>query len=232
MNNDVKIRLVVSSRNSKTGDIPQTYTTANTCPSSCWWRANGSCYAKGGRCAFHWLDKAGKGQWLSVDQLKRELKQKVVPGALIRHNVAGDLAIPATSQIDSELLSNLTNAYKGFKAYAYTHCPPNTDNLKAAKKANKAGFTVSFSCERIEAVKVVRAEGLPAVLAVASMAKNKRVIDGITFIKCPNTVDSRIKCCDCKKCANPKRKSVIVFPCHGMKWQVKTAMNSGYLLNL
>ena len=232
MNNDIKIRLVLSSKNGKTGDVPQTYTTGNTCPSSCWWRANGACYAKSGHCALHWQDKAGIGQWFTVDQLKKELKHKVVPGALIRHNVAGDIAVAGGSQIDNDLLSNLTKAYKGFKAYSYTHCPPTKDNLKAVKKANKGGFVVSFSCEKIETVKAARAAGLPAVLAVASMVKNKRVIDEITFIKCPNAVDPRVKCRDCQKCADPKRKSVIVFPCHGMKWQVKTATDSGYLLNL
>lgn len=230
MNNDLKIRFLATSKNEKTGDIPQTYSPANTCPISCWWRATGACYAKTGHCALHWQDKAGKGQWFSIDQLKKELRAKVVPKSLIRHNVAGDLAVAGTSQIDNNLLSKLTKAYKGFKAYAYTHCPPTPDNLKALKKANKSGFIVSFSCEKLEDVKKIHEANLPAVMAVATMTKNKRVVDGITFIKCPNAVDSRIKCRDCRKCADPKRKSVIVFPCHGLK--KATAIKSGYLLNL
>ena len=224
----MKIRFLATSKNKKTGDIPQTYSTGDTCPVSCFFKKTGACYAAGYPTCLHW--QVGYGQWLTIDQLKKELRQKVVPNALIRHNIAGDIAVAGTSQIDTVLLSNLTKAFNGFKAYTYTHCPPTKDNLKAVKKANKAGFVVSFSCEKMEDVKKIHKADLPAVLAVASMAKNKRVIDGITLIKCPNSCDSRIKCRDCKKCADPARKSIIVFPCHGNKRNA--AIDSGYLLNL
>lgn len=44
---------VAKSRNDKTGPMPVTTTSAETCPDACPLKSGG-CYAKGGKVAMHW----------------------------------------------------------------------------------------------------------------------------------------------------------------------------------
>ena len=63
-------------------------------------------------------------------------------------------------------------------------------------------MVINFSCDNIDTT-------VHCVLVAESM-------NDITFVKCPNSIDKKIQCKDCKMCMNKNRKSVIVFPAHGV----------------
>lgn len=205
-----KIKFIGVSKNVKTGPISQTYSSCDTCPTSCKFKNNG-CYAKMGHTLIHWKDTEVNG--VAPSEL-REVINNTYSSNIIRHNVAGDIAIPNTSDIDEKLVDMLISAYKGKKAYTYTHCVVNDRNIAIVKKAISKSFVINFSCENIEQVKKCHANNVPCVLAVASMAKDKVKKEGITFIRCmANGKD--ITCSSCKKCLVKNRKSVVVFEVHG-----------------
>ena len=89
MNNQIFIHVSTVSGNAKTGPIPVTTSSKNTCPDSCQLKGNG-CYAESGRVNMHW-QKVSKGErGLSFDDALDSIKA-LPSGSLVRHNQAGDL---------------------------------------------------------------------------------------------------------------------------------------------
>src|SRR5580765_1362747 len=81
--------LTLFSDNAKTGRIPVSTSSAQTCPEACPLKGNG-CYAQSGPLAIHWsqVTKGNRGTSFSVFlQAIRSLPS----GQLWRHNQAGDL---------------------------------------------------------------------------------------------------------------------------------------------
>lgn len=95
------------------------------------------------------------------------------------------------------------------KAYLYTHCQINEYNKALAKQSK---IIINFSCDSLAQINT----DVPCVIVAESMNKNRTRKNGITFIKCPNSYDKTIKCDNCRLCMNKHRKSVIVFPKHGV----------------
>mgnify|MGYP006970145949 CR=1 FL=1 len=78
------------SSNKKTGRMPVTTSSSDTCPSDCPLKANG-CYAKHGHLGMHWRAvDAGKrgGSWADLLAKVRKFDQ-----GIWRHNQAGDLPV-------------------------------------------------------------------------------------------------------------------------------------------
>lgn len=223
---DVKIRFVGMSKNAKTGMISQTYTTCNTCPTRCPFKENG-CYAKMGHVRLCW-DKTSE-----MGVVPKDLKKLIdsTPHTnIIRHNVAGDIAKEGTSDIDEKLVKELVKAYKGLKAYTYTHCTINERNLKIAKEAIANGFVINFSTENVASAKKAKEAGVPVVIACNTIHAKTVKKEGLTIQQCPATLDKGVTCATCGKCWNKSRKSVIAFPVHGAG--KKKAINAGFLADL
>lgn len=224
------IKFISNSKNIKTGAMSQTYTSSNTCPTSCKFKCNG-CYAKSGHCAINWrkVDK-GEGNNVTTPENLKQVVENNPCTPVIRHNVAGDIAREGTSNIDEKLVKSLINAFKGHIVYTYTHCTPNKRNITIAKEARKCNFIINFSCETKEAVEKCRANDVPAVLTVSTMSKATRRINNVTYAQCPATLHENIQCVNCGKCWKGDRKSVVVFPVHGAgKGKAKRA---GFLIEL
>ncbi|EEX69993.1 hypothetical protein MITSMUL_03124 [Mitsuokella multacida DSM 20544] len=137
---------------------------------------------------------------------------------VLRHNVAGDMCIHDTDELDGELIRDLSRAYKGVKAYTYTHASKSAENFQLIHKAAENGFVINMSCETLSQVMECRENHVPAVLAVYEWTqkdKAARRIDGITYRLCPASHDKNMTCRDCGKCWKKGRKEVIVFPVHG-----------------
>ena len=135
---------------------------------------------------------------------------------VIRHNVAGDIAKSGTSMIDTKLLDTLIEAYRGLKAYTYTHCRVDKRNIEAVKKSIKAGFVINFSVEDIKTAKKCYENNVPCVMAVNSMTKHTIKKEGLTFVQCPATYNENIHCKNCGLCYKKNRKSIVCFPAHGI----------------
>lgn len=237
---EILVRFVAQSKNPKTGNISQTYTSDITCPVRCPFRKkiNGkeTCYCKGGYCGIHWraVSKYGK----TPDKLK-EVIEESAHTAVIRHNIGGDMATPGTSDIDVRLLNDLIAAFKNVKAYTYTHCEASERNFELAKKAEKeANFIINFSTEKIEDAKKVMEHGLNAVIAVNTMENDVAVVDGIKIVKCPNSAGKldkngdKMQCKMCGICWRKNRDFVVAFPAHGTKANVKKIQKNGFLMDI
>jgi len=224
------IKFVSNSKNIKTGAMSQTYTSSNTCPTSCKFKCNG-CYAKSGHCAIHWREvDRGEGNNVTTPENLKQVVENNPCTPVIRHNVAGDIAREGTSDIDEKLVKSLINSFKGHIVYTYTHCVPSERNIAIVKEARKAGLVINFSCENIEQVKKCHKAGVNAVLAVDTMSKAIRKVDGITFTQCPATIYKNIQCVNCGKCWKKDRKSVVCFPVHGVG--KNKAKKAGFLMEL
>jgi len=220
---ETKIKFIGISKNAKTGCISQTYTTCNTCPTRCPFKEHG-CYAKQGPVRLHWDKTETTG--VAPKDLKKVIANQPTTN-VIRHNVAGDIAMEGTSDIDEKLVNELIKAYKGKKAYTYTHCTINERNMKIAKKAIEKGFVINFSTESAEQAKKCHDNNIPCVLACNTMSKKTVKVNGLTITQCPATYDKTINCMNCGKCWNKSRKTIISFPVHGAG--KKKAQNAGFL---
>lgn len=209
------------SGNAKTGPIPVSTTSANTCPDACPLKAKG-CYAKGGPSAIHWR-KVSSGErgkeWNAFCDDVKALPR----GQLWRHNQAGDL--PGIGDtIDTEKMRQLVQANKGKRGFTYTHYPvADTDNgthainASAIYNANQSGFTVNLSANNIkQAVEYVRLDIAPVVTLLPMDAPNVQTIEGVKVVACPAEKSDKVTCASCGLCADSKRDYVIGFRAHGV----------------
>lgn len=210
------VHLTPVSGNAKTGPIPVSTTSADTCPLSCPFRDNG-CYAAYGPLRLHW-DKVSRGErgmpWADFLTAIKRLRK----GSLWRHNQAGDL--PGTGEaIDGKLLGELTRANKGRQGFTYTHKPMTPANYAFVRAANDDGFAVNASANSLAEADTLRAEcpGVPVVAVVSQSSPDKGLTPaGNKFIVCPAQVRDDVNCATCGLCAIiDERRPIIAFRAHG-----------------
>ena len=158
------------------------------------------------------------GSWSDLCDYVSSLK----PRQIWRHNQAGDLGYTKDANnrelIRLDLLKSLVDANKSSKARGYTYTHHRLEylhNLEAVKYANANGFTVNASCESMQQVDEVIADGVPAVVVVDnSKDVPTQTPDGHKVVVCPaQTRDTN--CVDCGLCAQAKRTCVVAFLAHG-----------------
>lgn len=216
--------ITMKSRNAKTGDMPVSTTSADTCPSACPLRADnaGGCYAAAGPLAMHWR-KVSSGErgtdWKTFCDTVAALPE----GTLWRHNQAGDLP-GLGDKIDRAALRQLVDANRGRKGFTYTHKPmTSAANRKAIKSANASGFTINLSANNLSHADTLAALGIGPVVAVLPRdhVGNTATPEGRKVIQCPATRDDledrgkTINCKDCGLCAIAERDFIVGFPAHG-----------------
>ena len=211
----MQVHLTLKSSNAKTGPIPVSTSSSDTCPRSC--GQFGTCYAKSGPLAIHWsaTSKGSRGtDWTTFCQSIASLPD----GQLWRHNQAGDL--PGTDEkIDTVKLRALIQANQGKRGFTYTHKPMTTANARAVKMANAGGFTINLSADTLAQVDTLKAlnVGPVAVVLPWDTKDNVKTAAGHTVVVCPATQRDNITCATCKLCAWSARDVVIGFPAHGSK---------------
>lgn len=205
------------SSNAKTGPIPVTTTSSDSCPTTCSFKDGGGCYAESGPLALHWraVDGGRRGSDLrslidSIADLPR--------GQLWRHNQAGDLPPDGThgsDQIDAVALYQIALANQGRRGFTYTHYRPVRHNLIAIKQANKLGFTVNLSAESLAEADEYKALGLPVVVTLPKDVTESVVTPaGNTVVICPASLGN-VDCLNCGACQKRDREAIIGFPAHG-----------------
>ena len=222
------------SMNGKTGPIPVTTTSRNSCPSTCRFMKNG-CYAESGPLRFHW-DKLSDGRHVNpftLEQLCGAIKALPYQ-QLWRHNQAGDLPQIADKPgwISRTDLMKITAANKRKRGFTYTHhiwaeeSKLGAHNFLAIKEANEKGFTVNVSCETEAMADLAVHVGLPAVLAVSREEDEPRnwVTPGGNKVNtCPATYMD-MTCDRCGFCQKQKvqgpggielPRPIVAFPIHG-----------------
>lgn len=209
--------LTLRSSNSKTGPIPVSTTSSDTCPDACPLKNKG-CYAAQGHLAIHWrkVSDGKRGEFLNafLAQIK-----SLPAGTFWRHNQAGDLPGNGDS-IDQIALNRLVDANKGKRGFTYTHKPPTGSNRVAIKSANRAGFTVNLSANSIHhADELVSKRIAPVVTILPSNTRERSIKTpaGNTVVVCPATRVDGMTCDKCRLCAKADRPFIIGFPAHGSK---------------
>jgi len=209
--------LTLKSRNVKTGPIPVSTTSAETCPTACPFNnANtGGCYAESGPLALHWRkvteSRAGESYGRFIEKIK------ALPiGQLWRHNQAGDLMGKA-NDIDPDALRELVHANIGKRGFTYTHKPMTPANQSAVKYANENGFTINLSANNLRHADELADLGIGPVVAVLPIdaKENTTTPNGRKVVVCPATVRDDVSCATCKLCAVVDRLAIVGFPAHG-----------------
>lgn len=213
----MQTHLTLVSRNVKTGPIPVSTTSAESCPSACPFNnANkGGCYAESGPLAIHWRKvtqgQSGESYGVFLDKIARLPK-----GQLWRHNQAGDL-IGKGDSLDTLALSLLVKANKGKRGFTYTHKPLATQAEKdAIAQANKGGFTVNLSGNNPAHADTLADMGIAPVVTVlpADAMENTTTPKGRKIVVCPATIRDDVSCYTCGLCAR-QRDAIVGFPAHG-----------------
>jgi hypothetical protein len=216
--------LVVSSKNIKTGPIPVSMTSAESCPKSCPFNGKGNgCYSATGPIAWVW-NKLTNGK-IGVD-FKTFLSgiSSIPEGQIWRLNQSGDLP-GKSNRINGRQLSQLTKANSGKKGFAYTHKPVTGNsfvarqNRKHIKTANKNGFTINLSANNLREVDRLIKLKIGPVVTVLPENSPKTIFtkDGNKVIVCPaQTSDKNVTCSSCQLCQKSNRSVTIGFRAHGV----------------
>ena len=201
------------SRNAKTGPIPVTTSSEETCPPACPLK-NAGCYAEGGPLAMFWRKVTERKAGLLWADAMRQIA-KLPKGTLWRHNQAGDLP-GLGNDIDPLAFGELVKANRGRRGFTYTHKPASLANLTMVRIALREGFAVNLSADNLAMADELASTGAPVVVVLPS--------DQVTALKtpagrhvaiCPATISDDVTCASCGLCAEAGRKSIIGFPAHG-----------------
>lgn len=215
--NEMRFHLTQISVNTKTGPIPVSTTSANSCPVACPLKGAG-CYAEVGNLAYHWRAVSHKGRGGSWQEFL-DLVKRIPAGQLWRHNQAGDLPGDGV-RLDAKAVKQLTAANGKSKGFTYTHYPMTAQNRKVVGDANKSRFTINASFERAgDAVKCLTRYKIPAVAIVSHDAPKVQVVKGTRVVMCPAYWQESLTCARCQLCHRADRGYVIAFPAHGTAWR-------------
>jgi len=201
------------SANAKTGPIPVSTSSSDTCPPSCPFMAKG-CYAKSGPLALHWKKITEGGRGLVWKDFCGEIAS-LPRNQLWRHNQAGDLP-GAGEYIDASALAQLTKANQGRKGYTYTHKYSTESNREAIRSANANGFTVNLSANNLaHADELAEFDCGPVVVVLPStQTTNTFTPAGRKVVICPATQRDCVSCATCGLCQK-QRGAIVGFPAHG-----------------
>lgn len=205
------------SGNKKTGYMPVTTTSRNTCH-GCPFDGSG-CYAQSGPLALHWR-KVSTGE-RGVDWQQHLADLASLPtGSPLRLNQAGDL-VNTAGRISRRYLTALSEVIKrrALKAWTYTHHDPASgENAALIRRAQRSGLTINVSTETESAADRAVAAGLPAVLACPSTETRStwHTPAGNVVLVCP-AQRRETSCSDCMLChqGGRGRRVIVAFVAHG-----------------
>ena len=211
----MQTHLTLVSRNVKTGPIPVSTTSAESCPTACPFNNANGCYAASGPLAIHWRKVtnglSGDSYGAFLDKVSRLMK-----GQLWRHNQAGDL-IGQGDSLDVQALALLVQANRGKRGFTYTHKPLATpDEREAIREANANGFTVNLSGNNLSHADALADMAIAPVVTVLphDATQNTVTPKGRKVVVCPATQRDDVSCASCGLCAL-QRDAIVGFPAHG-----------------
>lgn len=198
----------IKSSNKKTGPIPVTYRTLDTCPTECAFHPSkkGGCYATGR--LFGLAEKHGKAD--SDAEILAELVRFTPPRSAIRFNVTGDVVLDDDVDFDHiEWLNDFARQRPDAKPILYSHAWRRLD-------PGWFDFPVNASCETVEDVRKARALGWQTVITVPydDDPLLGTPIDDSMVVRCPAEYRTGVDCATCQLCAKD-RSSTVAFTTHG-----------------
>lgn len=217
----MRVHLTKKSANRKTGPIPVSTTSEDTCPRSCPFYGQG-CYANQGPLRIHWQKVSHDGRGTGFRDFLTEVRS-LDRSQIWRHNQAGDLP-GGGDRINRRLLERLVSASEGTRGFTYTHKPVEGDsdtarrNREAIRDNNRAHFTINLSGNSVDHADRLVQLGIAPVTTVLPSDETRKSFfspDGNKIVVCPAALHDDIDCATCKLCAVPTRKAIVGFPAHG-----------------
>jgi len=207
----MQVHLTPKSANAKTGPIPVSTSSADTCPGSCPFKKSG-CYADSGPLALHWAKVTAGDRGMSWSEFCDTIAA-LPAGQLWRHNQAGDLPGVGES-IDPVALGQLIEANTGRRGFTYTH-KHSDESIFWVTYANLHGFTINLSANDLHHADQLYDTGCPVVVVLPIDAPQQTVTPaGRKVITCPATYRDDISCATCQLCSR-QRDTIVGFPAHG-----------------
>lgn len=221
----MRVGFTLKSSNAKTGNIPVTISSSKTCPSSCPLKGAG-CYADIGPLMIHWK-AVDNNRGVTWDQLCKNISE-LEPGAVWRHNQAGDLPGQG-NKIDRAALRQLVTANRGRRGFTYTHKPLTQKNISAIKTANRRGFTINLSANNLKHADELAAKKIAPVVVVLpeKQEENTTTPKGRKVVVCPATQRDDVTCKSCRLCAIKDRNFIVGFPAHGVRKRQASEVANG-----
>jgi hypothetical protein len=213
----MNFHLVHVSENAKIGKISVTYTSNDSCPSTCSLKGNG-CYGEMGPISMFWKKVSdGKYGTQDFDAFCKELK--TMNGLVVRLNVVGDL--PHTNgYINGSMIKKMVVALKKKVPFTYTHHNMEIpENREIVKMANENGLTINLSADNMKDADTYMGYNIgPVVTTMPANCENVTFTpNGNKIVKCPAAYKDNVTCQSCMLCAKSNRKVIIGFPAHGSK---------------
>lgn len=210
------VHFTLKSNNVKTGPIPVSTMSAETCSDDCPLKGNG-CYAGSGPLSWHWRKVTAGLRGISWQAYCDSVEQ-LDDGQLWRHAQAGDL--PGVNHaIDGLMLAQLVAANEGKRGFTYTHKPvlTNKRNATLVRLANAQGFTINLSANNLAQADQLSDLAIgPVVTIVAIDAPEKQTTPaGRTVIVCPAQSRDDVTCSSCGLCQRQDRTVIVGFRAHG-----------------
>jgi len=207
------------SLNAKTGRMPTTTTSDDTCPPTC--AMFKTCYGKGGPQAMHWRKVSAGERGGTLTELCDNIRN-LEPDTIWRHDVTGDL--PGKGErINGRDLDQLTAANRGKRGFTYTHKRPHIGNNAAhIKRANHDGFTINLSANDLTEADAFADLGIAPVVTVLPIDQtaNSLTPQGRRVVVCPATQRDDVTCKSCKLCSVQMRGVIVGFPVHGSRKRI------------
>lgn len=210
----MSFHLTPVSNNVKTGPIPVSTSSRETCSPVCPFFGNG-CYAESGPLRIHWNAVTANLRGMSF-AVFCETISTLEDGALWRHNQAGDLP-HAGGLIDHGAMMRLCEANWGKRGFTYTHHDPMVgDNLEILELCNLSGFTVNLSANDLSHADTLAETGLPVcVVLPIDQEQNTATPAGRKVVVCPAAIRDNVSCFTCQLCQRVDRNVIVGFPAHG-----------------
>jgi len=212
----MQVHLTLKSANVKTGPIPVSTTTRDSCPPDCAMRAE--CYAASGPLALHWAAVSAGTRGTSWGQFCKTISA-LPDGQLWRHNQAGDLP-QIDGTIDPVKLCQLVAANTGKRGFTYSH-HRDAASIAWIWHANNWGFTVNLSANDLNDADYLASQNAGPVVVVLPSTQNEnlKTPGGRAVVICPATQRDDVSCATCQLCQR-QRSAIVGFPAHGSRHRV------------
>jgi hypothetical protein len=208
----MKYHFIQASNNRKTGPIPQTYTSRESCPPSCaHYRAD--CYAEDFYTRLTWDKVPTRGT--DLDGLLTAIN-RLPKGQLWRHNVAGDLPGDG-EQVDAYAIGPNSESQPRPQGF-HLHPQAQPGRYPMGQARHTMGFHCESSADDVGHADRLAAHGLPvAVIVPMDTPKHSTTPEGRPVLICPAQTTEHMTCALCALCQRADRRQVIGFRAHGTK---------------
>lgn len=209
------VHVVARSANRKTGPIPVTYRTQDTCPLDCPFLPGGEfggCYGTG-RLFASARKYSGS---LDLERAIWKVRLGMADGArYLRDRVVGDVVTP-DGTLDRDYVAGIAQlaTENGLLAFGYTHAWRLFTLPDLTWLRRLTGYVMNASTETIGDVKTALLTGLPVTIVNDDIPEGT-MIAGKRVVTCPAETRQNVTCASCGLCAKRDRTAIIRFTTHG-----------------